>query len=65
MEAQHILTKNIRLRGFPGSGNIWTIEYIVICIICKGLSIITSYMMTKEQYNLGGTLALFILLING
>ena len=47
-------TKCTGIRGFPGSGKTWLMEYIVLYSISKGLSVITSSQMARRSIQLGG-----------
>ena len=47
-------TKCTGIRGFPGSGKTWTMEYCVIHAISRGLNVITSSQMARRSIQLGG-----------
>ena len=53
-QTQHMFTKCLGIRGSPGSGNTWTMEYMVLYSILKGLIFLTTAMIAKRSNELGG-----------
>ena len=51
---QHIFTKCLGIRGFPGSGKTWTMEYMILYGISKGLFYLTTVMMSKRAIQFSG-----------
>ena len=49
------ITKNVRIRGFPGGGKPWCSMYCVIYAISCGLDCLTTAMMARRTTTLGGT----------
>ena len=47
-------TKNVGIRGFPGGGKTWCMQYCQLYAISKGLKVITTAMMCKRALHLGG-----------
>ena len=47
-------TKNLGIRGFPGSGKTWCMMYSMVYAISKGLTVCTTAMMCKRALQLGG-----------
>ena len=48
------LTKNIGIRGFPGSGKTWCSLYCALYAMSKGLHVLTTALLAKRAINLGG-----------
>ena len=46
--------KNTIIRGFPGAGKTWCMQYILLYAISKGLNVITTAIMAKRAMFLGG-----------
>ena len=54
IEQQDSYTKNIGIWGFPGAGKTWCMMYLVVYAISKGLTVITTAIMSKRSIELGG-----------
>jgi predicted GIY-YIG superfamily endonuclease len=50
----NIFTKCTGIRGFPGSGKTWTMQYCVVYALSKGLTVISSSQMARRSIQLGG-----------
>ena len=53
--AQNTFNKCVVLRGFPGSGKTWTMQYIALYAASKGLNIMTTAMMARRAITIGGS----------
>ena len=51
---QTSLTKNIGIRGFPGSGKTWCSLYIALYAMSKGLFTLPTALLSKRAIQLGG-----------
>ena len=51
---QTSLTKNIGIRGFPGSGKAWCSLYIALYAMSKGLFTLPTALLSKRAIQLGG-----------
>lgn len=54
MSDQLLFTKNIGIRGFPGSGKTWCSLYVALYGISKGLFVIPTAVLAKRSIQLGG-----------
>jgi hypothetical protein len=52
---QTVFTKNVGIRGFPGSGKTWCSLYIAIYGLSKGLIVLPTALLAKRALQLGGT----------
>lgn len=50
----NLFTKCTGIRGFPGSGKTWCMEYCIIYALSKGLNCMTTSMICKRSIQLGG-----------
>ena len=51
---QTTITKNVGIRGFPGSGKTWCSLYIAIYALSKGLLVLPTALLAKRAIQLGG-----------
>ena len=51
---QDVYTKNVGIRGFPGSGKTWIMLYVAMYCVSRGLAVTTTAMMSKRSIHLGG-----------
>ena len=54
LECSNKFVKCTGIRGFPGSGKTWTMEYCIIFAVSQGLNIITTSQMARRSIQLGG-----------
>lgn len=47
-------TKNVGIRGFPGSGKTWCALYISLYALSKGLNVMTTAILAKRARQIGG-----------
>ena len=47
-------TKNICIRGFPGSGKTWCALYLSLYALSKGLTVVTTAILAKRAIQIGG-----------
>ena len=52
---QVIFTKNVGIRGFPGSGKTWCSLYIALYGLAQGLFVLPTALLAKRALQLGGT----------
>ena len=53
--SNHLCTKNIGIRGFPGGGKTWCSMYCILYALSKGLNCLATAVMAKRATQLGGT----------
>ena len=51
---QNTFTKNVGIRGFPGSGKTWCSLYVALCALSKGLVVLPTALLAKRAIQLGG-----------
>lgn len=51
---QTIFTKNVGIRGFPGSGKTWCSLYVALYGLSKGLLVLPTALLAKRALQLGG-----------
>ena len=51
---QYTFTKNVGIRGFPGSGKTWCSLYVALCALSKGLFVLPTALLAKRAIQLGG-----------
>ena len=54
IDDQSTYTKNVGIRGFPGSGKTWCALYTAIYAMSKGLFVLPTAMLAKRAIQLGG-----------
>ena len=52
---QSTFTKNVGLRGFPGSGKTWCSLYVSLYALSKGLLVMSVALLAKRGIQIGGT----------
>ena len=55
LSSNHLSTKNIGIRGFPGGGKTWCSMYCILYALSKGLNCLATAVMAKRATQLGGT----------